>query len=203
MAEALLNAKFGTFIEAYSSGVEASGRVNPNAQKLLEEHGLWRESYHSKKIDTLLEKQFDLVVTVCDHAHETCPTFHNATKKLHMSFEDPSGKAYHEYEKTLQLIEKNLLPKIKQEVSEVEKNVFKTGDGVKINFTGGVMKQNIVTMVENCATGQCECMSDDTKAKIKDMKVTGSDGDVKLDLAGDVSVEEIQAALAKSKVINS
>jgi len=84
----------------------------------------------------------------------------------------------------------------------MEKKVFKTGNGVKINFLGGVQKQNIVTMVENCATGQCECMSDDTKAKIKDMKVSGSDGDVALELEGDVSVAEIQAALAKSKVIN-
>jgi len=84
----------------------------------------------------------------------------------------------------------------------MERKVFKTGSGVKINFTGGVVKQNIVTMVENCSTGQCECMSDDTKAKIKDMKVSGSDGDVALDLEGDVSIEEIQSALAKSKVIN-
>lgn len=84
----------------------------------------------------------------------------------------------------------------------MEKKVFKTGNGVKINFTGGVQKQNIVTMVQNCSTGQCDCMSDDTKAKIKDMKVSGTDGDVALDLEGDVSVEEIQAALAKSKVID-
>ena len=85
----------------------------------------------------------------------------------------------------------------------MEKKVFKTGSGVKINFLGKVEKQNIVTMVENCSTGQCECMSDDTKAKIKDMKVTGEDGDVALDLAGDVSVQEIQAALERSKVINN
>ena len=84
----------------------------------------------------------------------------------------------------------------------MKKKVFKTGNGVKINFIGKVEKQNIVTMVENCSTGQCECMSDDTKAKIKDMQVSGKDGDVALDLAGDVSVEEIQAALEKSKVIN-
>ena len=84
----------------------------------------------------------------------------------------------------------------------MKREVFKTGAGVKINFTGGAIKQNIVTMVENCSTGQCECMSDATKAKIKDMKVSGADGDVALDLEGDVSVEEIQAALAKSKVIN-
>ena len=85
----------------------------------------------------------------------------------------------------------------------MEKKVFKTGAGVKINFLGKVEKQNIVTMVENCSTGQCECMSDDTKAKITDMKVTGDDGDVALDLAGDVSVEEIQEALNKPKVINT
>jgi hypothetical protein len=84
----------------------------------------------------------------------------------------------------------------------MEKRVFKTGNGVKINFTGGVEKQNIVRMVENCSTGKCECMSDDTKEKIKDMKVSGADGDVALDLEGNISVEEIQAALAKSKVIN-
>lgn len=84
----------------------------------------------------------------------------------------------------------------------MEKNVFKTGDGVKINFVGDVQKQNIVTMVQNCSTGKCECMSDDTKAKIKDMKVAGTDGDVELNLEGDLSVEEIQTALSKSKVIN-
>lgn len=82
----------------------------------------------------------------------------------------------------------------------MENKVYKTGNGVKINFLGAVEKQNIVTMVENCSTGQCECMSDDTKAKIKDMKVSGVDGDVELDLDGDVSVEEIQEALKKSKV---
>jgi len=85
----------------------------------------------------------------------------------------------------------------------MQKRVVKTGDGVKINFTGGVVKQNIVTMVTNCATGECECMSDATKAKIKDMQVSGEDGDVALSLEGDVSVDEIQAALEKSKVINS
>ncbi len=85
----------------------------------------------------------------------------------------------------------------------MNKNVFKTGEGVKISFTGAVEKQNIVQMVENCATGSCECMSDETKAKITNMEVSGKDGDVALNLSGDISKEEIEAALAKSKVINS
>lgn len=84
----------------------------------------------------------------------------------------------------------------------MNKNVSLTDKGVKINFTGVVQKQNIVKMVENCATGQCECMSDETKAKIKNMDVSGQDGDVTLDLSGDISKEEIQAALSKSTVLN-
>ncbi len=82
------------------------------------------------------------------------------------------------------------------------KNVFKTGEGVKISFTGEVEKKNILKMVENCATGSCECMTDETKEKITNMQVSGQDGDVSLDLSGNVSKEEIEAALARSKVLN-
>jgi len=84
----------------------------------------------------------------------------------------------------------------------MQKKVLKTGEGVKINFQGAVEKMQIVKMVENCATGQCECMSDETKKKISDMQVEGKDGDVQLNLTGDISKEEIEAALAKSKVLN-
>jgi hypothetical protein len=84
----------------------------------------------------------------------------------------------------------------------MNKNVSKTSQGVKILFTGVVEKQNVVKMVENCATGQCECMSDETKNKIKDMKVTGVDGKVELDLLGDIATKEIEEALKKSKVLN-
>lgn len=84
----------------------------------------------------------------------------------------------------------------------MKKNVFKTGEGVKISFTGSVEKQNILKMVENCATGGCECMSDETKEKITNMQVSGEDGGVDLNLSGDVSKEEIEAALNRSKVIN-
>ena len=84
----------------------------------------------------------------------------------------------------------------------MNKNVFKTNDGVKINFTGVVEKQQIVKMVENCATGQCECMSDETKKKISNMQVEGKDGNVELKLTGEVAKEEIEKALASSKVLS-
>ncbi len=82
------------------------------------------------------------------------------------------------------------------------REVQQTAKGVKISFTGDVQKQNIVKMVENCATGQCECMSDDTKAKVKDMQVSGTDGVVELEISGDIEKSEIEEALAKSKILN-
>ena len=116
MAEALINARLGECVEAESSGVAASGRVNPEAQALLEREGLWRDDYHSKTIDKVLDRPFDLVITVCDHAKETCPMFPKAVKTIHVGFEDPSGKAPEEYEKTLRLIEKELLPVVEEEL---------------------------------------------------------------------------------------
>jgi len=86
--------------------------------------------------------------------------------------------------------------------TKMKKNVFKTGEGIKISFTGEVKKQNILKMVENCATGSCECMTNETKEKITNMQVSGLDGKVNLELTGNVSKEEIEAALARSKVIN-
>ena len=116
IAEALINAKLED-IEAESSGVRASGKVNPNAQKLLEQKGIWRKDYHSKTLDTVIENDYDLVVTVCDHAHETCPMFPKPVKTIHVGFEDPDGKEFDAFEATYKEIEEVLLPKIKKELS--------------------------------------------------------------------------------------
>ena len=118
MAEAMINAKMGDCVHAQSSGVKASGKVNPHAQALLESKGEWKEEYHSKVIETVLDTAFDLVVTVCDAAKETCPMFPKAVKTIHVGFEDPSGKAVEEYAKTYDLIEKELLPVIQKELCD-------------------------------------------------------------------------------------
>ena len=111
IAEALINAKCEG-ISADSSGVRASGRVNPNAQKLLEQKGIWQSEYHSKTIDKVIDNPYDLVVTVCDHANETCPMFPKAVKVIHVGFEDPDGKGFDAFEKTYEEIETVLLPKV-------------------------------------------------------------------------------------------
>ena len=93
IAEALVNANLKG-IQAYSAGVRASGKVNAYAKKVLEEEGIWNDAYHSKTLDEVLHVDFDLVVTVCDHANETCPMFPKPIAKIHVGFSDPDGKDY-------------------------------------------------------------------------------------------------------------
>lgn len=118
IAEALINAKLDRCVEAYSSGVRASGRVNPHAKELLQEHDMWRDEYHSKTIDKVIDQEFDLIVTVCDHAKETCPVFPKAVKTIHVGFEDPDGKGEEAFVKTMFEIETELLPVVEKELCQ-------------------------------------------------------------------------------------
>ena len=200
IGEALINAKLDG-VEAYSCGVAPSGKVNPNAKKVLEQNGIWKDEYHSKNLDEVIDISFDLVVTVCDHAHETCPMFPRPVPKIHVGFEDPDGKELKAFEATYAEMEEVLLPKVTA-FFEIKQEVSITNSGVNIKFTGYVSKDKIFSMVQNCQSGQCECMNDTTKAKITNMVVSGNDGNVKLELSGDINEDEIKEALKKSKVLN-
>ncbi len=116
IAEALINAELEG-INAESSGVKASGRVNPNAKKVLEQEGIWRDEYHSKTLDTVIDNDYDLVVTVCGHAQETCPMFPKPVKTIHVGFEDPDGKEFEAFEATLAEIRAELLPIVEKELA--------------------------------------------------------------------------------------
>jgi len=119
IAEALINAELEG-ISAESSGVKASGKVNPNAKKILEQEGIWRDDYHSKTLDTVIDNDYDLVITVCDHAQETCPMFPKPVKTIHVGFEDPDGKEYAAFEETLAGIRAELLPIVEKVLRQAQ-----------------------------------------------------------------------------------
>lgn len=116
IGEALINAKLDG-ARAYSCGVAPSGKVNPNAKKVLEQNGIWDNSYYSKHLDEVIDVEFDLVVTVCDHAHETCPIFPKKAKVIHVGFEDPDGKEFDSFIDTYKEIEEVLLSKVTDALS--------------------------------------------------------------------------------------
>jgi arsenate reductase len=88
MAEGLCRHLLGDRVEAWSAGLERHG-LNPNAVRVMSEIGIDISGHHSKTVADLAGQTFDYVVTVCDHAQETCPYFPAKTKVMHRGFDDP------------------------------------------------------------------------------------------------------------------
>jgi len=88
MAEGLLRHDAGERFEVASAGVKASS-VRPEAIAAMRELGIDISGHRSKNVEELEGLQFDYVITVCDHARETCPVFFGAAKQVHQSFDDP------------------------------------------------------------------------------------------------------------------
>ncbi len=88
MAEGWTRHLKGDQIEAFSAGIETHG-LNPNMVKVMAEAGVDVTSQKSENIRDYADAQLDVVVTVCGHAHETCPIFPSNCKVVHVGFPDP------------------------------------------------------------------------------------------------------------------
>lgn len=75
-------------IEAYSAGVSPRG-VDPRAVRAMAEVGIGISGQRSKSVEDLRGIAFDYVITLCDHAHQSCPAFPGRVKVIHVGFEDP------------------------------------------------------------------------------------------------------------------
>ncbi len=88
MAEGWAKHLKGDTIDAWSAGIEKHG-MNKHAIRVMAEAGVDISGHHSKLISELDDQDFDYVVTVCDHAHESCPLFRGKAKIIHKGFDDP------------------------------------------------------------------------------------------------------------------
>ena len=88
MAEGWARHFHGDMVEAYSAGIEAHG-MNPNAMQVMKEAGVDISAQSSKLASSLASVPLDLVITVCGHADENCPTFLTKAKLVHVGFDDP------------------------------------------------------------------------------------------------------------------
>jgi arsenate reductase (thioredoxin) len=90
MAQGYLQS-FDKNIEVHSAGTEPAKQVNQKAVKVMNEIGIDISHHIPKMVDQYLNEEWDYVITVCDHANETCPVFGGEVKnRLHIGFEDPS-----------------------------------------------------------------------------------------------------------------
>ena len=88
MAEGWTRELKADVIEPFSAGIETHG-LNPHAVRVMAEAGVDISGQHSKSLDEVAGITLDYVVTVCGHAHETCPVLPGTTKVVHVGFDDP------------------------------------------------------------------------------------------------------------------
>ncbi len=88
MAEGWARALKSDRIEAFSAGVETHG-LNPLAVRAMAEVAVDISDNRSKLVDEVLDIGLDYVITVCGHAHESCPVFPGPVKVIHRGFDDP------------------------------------------------------------------------------------------------------------------
>jgi arsenate reductase len=88
IAHGLLNELANSDFEVFSAGSHPS-KVHPISIAVMEEIGLDISKHTSDHIDDYLNKDIDIVITVCDNAKNACPTFSENVNRIHWSIDDP------------------------------------------------------------------------------------------------------------------
>jgi len=88
MAHGWLRRLGGDRVHVDSAGTEPKG-VHPLAMRVMAEVGIDLSENTSDHVNDYIANDYDLVVTVCDTAKESCPVFPGAKRTLHHAFEDP------------------------------------------------------------------------------------------------------------------
>jgi len=90
IAEALLATRGGGRIEAASAGSRPAERVNPFALDVLAQAGIDWQGRIPRGMDGLEREHWDIVITVCDRARESCPYFPGQPVLAHWGMPDPA-----------------------------------------------------------------------------------------------------------------
>jgi protein-tyrosine-phosphatase/DNA-binding transcriptional ArsR family regulator len=91
MAEALVRARSGGLVEAYSAGSHPKP-VHPNAVRVMREaHGLDLAGHVSRHLDVFADQRFDRVISLCDRVREVCPEFPGPPETIHWSIPNPAA----------------------------------------------------------------------------------------------------------------
>ncbi len=91
MAQGFLQSFDDKNLEVHSAGTKPAQKVSEKAIKVMKEECIDISDHKPKNVDLYFKQDWDYVITVCDHAKETCPIFPGKVKhQLHIGFEDPS-----------------------------------------------------------------------------------------------------------------
>jgi arsenate reductase len=137
MAEAFTLHLKGDQIEALSAGVAPKG-IDPRAIKAMSEAGIDISRQGSKSVDQVINQKFDYVVTLCDNAQKTCPSFPGTTTVIHVGFDDPPKLAVTARdEEEAMLHYRRVRDEIKAFVEKLPRSVLDKG-GYQEDFQAGI-----------------------------------------------------------------
>ena len=111
MAEGFARELGRGLIEAYSAGSRPSGKVDPDAVKVMAEAGVDISGNKSKGFQEIPLKGFDWVITM--GCGDQCP-FVPAEQRLDWAVEDPKGKSLDFFREVRDKVKKNVEELIKE-----------------------------------------------------------------------------------------
>ena len=123
MAETLWESLGNGEWESESAGSKPSGYVHPLAIRAMQELDIDISQNTSKSLEQFRDQSFDLVVTVCDNAKESCPVFPGAKETLHWPFDDPADATGTDDEKMV------VFRRVRDEIKDTIQTYLSTGKG--------------------------------------------------------------------------
>ena len=116
----------GLELEVWSAGTEQT-KVKADAITVMNEVGIDLSTHTSKTLYDVPDPwNFDVVITVCDSANETCPAYPAKTTRLHVSFPDPSGgslERWREVRDALGEMSQTLVTMLEQNRTPIEEDI--------------------------------------------------------------------------------
>jgi arsenate reductase len=106
VAEALLATRGAGRIVAGSAGSHPAKQVNPLAVDVLRRHGIEWSGRTPRSTEQVTGEGWDLLVTVCDHANESCPYLPGMKARVHWGLPDPHDAA--DFEATWSALERRV-----------------------------------------------------------------------------------------------
>ena len=81
----------------YSAGIRAEG-INKKALEIMAKDGIDISNHTSNTLEEYKNTEISHVITVCDHANESCPVYLKKVNLTHKNFSDPSKVTGNEFE---------------------------------------------------------------------------------------------------------
>ena len=114
MAEALITHDLAGKAKGLSAGIAPQPKVADGAIEALKLAGLPTAGLFPKDIDAVINEPIDLVVTVCNNAHEACPIFPKPVPRIHLPFHDPHGEPLENFVQVRDEIRARLIPAVRE-----------------------------------------------------------------------------------------